>query len=114
MIRLLGQAGHKIIVADNDPSDGFSMSRFSRYVSKYINLSGSKSRMGYIEDLLHIWEQEQIHWFIPAHNKSYLYVADVEAKMKMKQKANFEGQPFSSLCINDASLAKAHCTLFIY
>ena len=29
----MGQAGHKIIVVDNDITDGFSMTRFSRYVS---------------------------------------------------------------------------------
>ena len=45
----MGQAGHRIIVVDNDITDGFSMTRFSRYVDKYINLSGSKSRSGYIE-----------------------------------------------------------------
>ena len=32
--------------------------------------------------------------------------------MKMKQKANFEGRAFGSLCINDSSLAKAQTTIF--
>ena len=52
-------------------------------------------------------------WFLPAHSKNYLYVADVEAKMKMKQKADFEGRAFGSLCINDSSLAKAQSTILI-
>ena len=33
--------------------------------------------------------------------------------MKMKQKANFEGRAFGSLCINDSSLAKAQSTILI-
>ena len=40
-------------------------------------------------------------------------MADVEAKMKMKQKADFEGRAFGSLCINDSSLAKAQSTILI-
>ena len=88
-------------------------SQIKNQVDKYINLSGSKSRAGYIEDLLFIWEQEKVDWFLPAHSKNYLYVADVEAKMKMKQKANFEGRAFGSLCINDSSLAKAQITILI-
>ena len=92
MIRLLGQAGHKIIIAENDSSDGFSMTRFSGYVHRYINMSGSKSRSGYIEDLVFVCQQEAVDWFLPGHSKNYLYVADIEAMMKMRQKATFEGQ----------------------
>ena len=33
--------------------------------------------------------------------------------MKMKQKADFEGRAFGSLCINDSSLAKAQSTILI-
>ncbi len=64
LVRLMGQAGHKVIVVDNDITDGFSMTRFSRYVDKYINLSGSKSKSGYIEDLLFVWEKKKIDWFL--------------------------------------------------
>ena len=95
MVRLLGQAGHKVIVAENDLTDGFSMTRFSRYVHRYINLSGSNSRSGYIEDLVFVWEQEGVDWFLPGHCKNYLYAADVEAMIKMREKAIFQGKLLS-------------------
>ena len=92
LVRLLGQAGHKVIAAENDLTDGFSMTRFSRYVHRYINLSGSNSRSGYIEDLVFVWEQEGVDWFLPGHCKNYLYAADVEAMIKMREKAIFQGK----------------------
>ena len=57
-------AGHKIIVADKDPTGGFSMTRFSKYVSKYIHITAN-TKDQYINALENIWKQEAIDWFIP-------------------------------------------------
>ena len=98
MIRLFGQAGHKVIVADKDITDGYSLTRFSRYVYKFINLSTAKSKNDYVQDLVDIWKNENVDWFVPV-SRSQLYLEDVEAKNKMEHCASLEVKYFSQFPI---------------
>jgi len=106
MARVLGQAGHKVILADKDITDGYSMVKFSKYIHKYIDLSVSaKTKYDYIQDLVQIWREENIDWFLPI-SRGQLCIYDVEAKNEMETTAILEGREFHSLCLNDSNLAK--------
>jgi hypothetical protein len=62
MARVMGQAGHKIIIADLDPTGGLCLTRFSKYVTKYVVLE-AKTAAEYEEKLVKIWETEKVrHW----------------------------------------------------
>ena len=83
----MGQAGHKIIIADQDPAFGLSLTRFSKYVHKYFNVK-ARSKADYVEELVRIWALENIDWFIPISNN----VTDIEvmeATIRMKGMYNY-------------------------
>ena len=83
----MGQAGHKIIIADQDPAFGLSLTRFSKYVHKYFNVK-ARSKADYVEELVRIWALENIDWFIPISNN----VTDIEvmeATIRMKGMCNY-------------------------
>jgi len=96
--RTMGQAGHKIIIADQDPAFGLSLTRFSKYVHKYFNVK-ARSKADYVEELVRIWALENIDWFIPISNN----VTDIEvmeATIRMKGGALKTGREFNSLAVN--------------
>ena len=78
--RVMGMAGHKVIVADKDPTGGFCMTRFSKYVSKFIHIN-AHTKDQYLDALERIWKFEEIDWFIPVSHIN-LAVEDVKAKVK--------------------------------
>lgn len=85
LARTLGQAGHKVIMVDEEGLEkGLSLTRFSKYVSKFINL-GSLSKADYIDGLLEAFKNESVDWFIPLSTKNQS--KDVEAKCKMEELA---------------------------
>ena len=82
MVRVMGMAGHKIIVADQDPTGGYSMTRFSKYVSKYITIN-ARNKDQYLDAMEKIWKQEDIDWFIPVSHID-LAIDDVKSKVLME------------------------------
>lgn len=95
-VRLMGHAGHKVIVADQDPTFYLNMSRFSKHTYKFILLSSQKS---YEEQLVQIVQDEEVDWFIPVShiNKA---LPDTRAKMMMQTK-----RKVSDLGITDPIIA---------
>ena len=75
-------AGHKIIVADQDPTGGYSMTRFSKYVSKYI-LVNARTKDQYLDAMEKIYKEEKIDWFIPVSHID-LAIDDVKSKVLME------------------------------
>ena len=60
--RTMGQSGHQVIVAEQDWKHLFSLSRFSRYVKKFVLLPNNIS---YEDGLVQLWENEGIDCFLP-------------------------------------------------
>ena len=94
-------AGHKVIVADKDPTGGFCMTRFSKYVSKFIHIN-AHTKDQYLDALERIWKFEEIDWFIPVSHIN-LAVEDVKAKVKqllwcIKCPYNFSTLGFNGTC----------------
>ena len=87
----MGQAGHKIIIADQDPAFGLSLTRFSKYVHKYFNVK-ARSKADYVEELVRIWALENIDWFIPISNN----VTDIEV---MEATIRMKGKYFNFICV---------------
>ena len=108
LARVLGQVGHKVIVVETNIAEGFVLTRFSRFVYKFVNLADSRSDSEYIDDLLKIWEEEKIDWFVPLGTNA---VGDIEAKMRMENSAAIFGREFSSLCLCKHSEAEGRVNL---
>ena len=72
----MGEAGHKVIVADADPTFGLNMTRFSKYVHKFRLLSNAKT---YVEDLISIAREEKVDGFIPVSHIT-LSISDAQGK----------------------------------
>ena len=70
----MGEAGHKVIVADADPTFGLNMTRFSKYVHKFILLNNAKT---YVEDLITIYKEEKADGFIPISH-IHLSISDAQ------------------------------------
>ena len=63
----MGEAGHKVIVADADPTFGLNMTRFSKYVHSFHLLNNTKT---YVEDLIAVFKAEKVSKTVPkASNK---------------------------------------------
>lgn len=99
LARVMGQAGHKVIIADQDMTEGLNLTRFSRYVKKFIPL---KAYLNHAESLLQIYEAEKIDWFIPVSKN---VEGDVEAAYKMEQDAALKGREFNSLSLDTNMLS---------
>ena len=98
----MGQAGHRIIVADQDWKNRFNLTRFSKYVSKFVLLP---SNMPYEDALLKVWEDEKIDCFLPVSH-IHLAIEDTKAKIKMQAKANKFNKKFVDLALNDVEMVK--------
>ena len=96
MVRVMGMAGHKIIVADQDPTGGYSMTRFSKYVSKYIHVNASNKDQ-YLDAMEKIWKQEDVDWFIPVSHID-LAIDDVKSKVLMETLARHSVR-FRQFCL---------------
>ena len=62
LVRTLGRAGHRVILADHDPTFVLTMTRFSKYLSKFIMIS---PKQNYQDALVQICQDESVDWFIP-------------------------------------------------
>ena len=91
--RAMGQAGHRIIIADQDWKNQQSSTKFSKYVDKFVHLS---SDIPYEDALMEIWEDEKIDVFLPVSH-IHLAVEDTKAKSKMQAKAKELNRPFFDL-----------------
>jgi hypothetical protein len=100
----MGQAGHKVIVADLDPTGGLCLTRFSKYVTKYVVLE-AKTKAQYEEGLVKLWETEKVDWFLPI-SRDNLGLEDTEAKMRMEAGAFKDGRAFNSIALNNVELAR--------
>ena len=98
----MGQAGHRVIVADRDPVFMMSMTRFSRYVDRFIMIWPTAN---YQDELVKIWKQENVDYFLPVSHIN-LALEDTKAKVKMSQEASMSGRDFSDLAINDPAIAE--------
>ena len=65
----MGQAGHRVIVADQDWKNLLNFSRFSKYVTKFVQLSND---LPYEDALVKLWEDEKIDCFLPV---SHIHLA---------------------------------------
>jgi len=91
--RAMGQAGHRIIIADQDWKNQQSSTKFSKYVDKFVHLS---SDIPYEDALMEIWENEKIDVFLPVSH-IHLAIEDTKAKSKMQAKAKELNRPFFDL-----------------
>ena len=98
----MGQAGHRVIVAEQDWRHLFSLSRFSRYVNKFVLLPNDIS---YEDALVQLWENENIDCFLPVSH-IHLAIEDTKAKAKMQVRARKNERPFCDLAINDPELVE--------
>ena len=95
----MGEAGHKVIVADADPTFGLNMTRFSKYVHSFHLLNSTKT---YIEDLIAIFKAEKVDGFIPVSHIQ-LSINDSYASKGMKMSAY---KTFGTLAIPDPTLVE--------
>ena len=108
----MGQAGHKVIMAEKDPTYiGLSLTRFSRYVNKYINLK-ARTRVDYVEELVRIWHKEKVDWFLPITDDDN-DVEVTEASIRMEMGANLRGRNFrDELTLRRHSVSKNFLSQF--
>ena len=97
LARTMGQAGHRVIVADKDWKHLVNASRFSTYVTKFVSLPND---VPYDDALVQIWEEENVDFFLPVSH-IHLAVDDIKAKIKMQARAAELNRPFSDLAINN-------------
>ena len=95
----MGEAGHKVIVADADPTFGLNMTRFSKYVHSFHLLNNTKT---YIEDMIGIFKAEKVDGFIPVSHIQFS-INDSYASKGMKMSAF---KPFGTLAIPDPKLVE--------
>lgn len=97
LARTMGQAGHRVIVADKDWKHMVNASRFSTYVTKFVSLPND---IPYDDALVQIWEEENVDFFLPVSH-IHLAVDDIKAKIKMQARAAELKRPFFDLAINN-------------
>ena len=97
MARTMGQAGHRVIVADKDWKHAVNSIRFSKYVTKFVTLP---NHIPYEDALVQLWEEENVDFFLPVSH-IHLAVEDIKAKIKMQARAAELNRPFSDLAINN-------------
>ena len=97
LARTMGQAGHRVIVADKDWKHLVNASRFSTYVTKFVSLPND---VPYDDALVQIWEEENVDFFLPVSH-IHLAVDDIKAKIKMQARAAELKRPFFDLAINN-------------
>jgi hypothetical protein len=97
MARTMGQAGHRVIVADKDWKHSVNSSRFSKYVTKFVTLP---NHIPYEDALVQLFEEENVDFFLPVSH-IHLAVEDIKAKIKMQARAAELNRPFSDLAINN-------------
>ena len=95
----MGEAGHKVIVADADPTFGLNMTRFSKYVHSFHLLNNTKT---YVEDLIAVFKAEKVDGFIPVSHIQHS-INDSYACKGMKLSAI---KPFGTLAIPDPNLVE--------
>jgi len=102
LARTMGQAGHRVIIADQDWKNLLNFTRFSKYVAKFVLLS---SDIAYEDALVKLWEEEKIDCFLPVSH-IHLAIGDTKAKIKMQAKANETNRPFFDLGLNDVEMVE--------
>ncbi len=81
MVRVMGQAGHKVIVADRDPSFGLNMARFSKFTDKFVQI-WAKSSLEYMDKLVKIARENRVDWYMPVSH-THMAEIDIEARSEM-------------------------------
>ena len=74
MVRIMGQAGHKIILVNKGFDVMTVMTGFSKYVDKFYLIP---SKEVYEHKLEEIWHKEKIDWFLPMN----LSIDDIKFKI---------------------------------
>lgn len=97
VIRILGTAGHEIILADLTEYQ-HNMSKFSRFVQKFKILNAVDN--GYVDSLVRIAKEEKVDWFVPiSHTQTS--IPDTMAAQVMRNDLNVK-----CLIFNDHKLTE--------
>ena len=100
MARIMGEAGHKIILVNKGFDIMTVMTGFSKYVDKFYLIRPSEL---YENKLKEIWQNEKVDWFLPMN----LSIDDIKFKIVMEFEAiNHSNMEFSTISINNIFMAK--------
>ena len=99
MARIMGQAGHKVIVVNRGFDVMTVLTGFSRYVSKFYMVPLKEV---YECQLEKIWRDEDVDWFIPMN----LSLDDIKFNIVMNFKAIDKPIKYSTLAINHVYMAE--------
>ena len=77
MARIMGGAGHKIILVNRGFDVMTAMTGFSRYVDKFYLIPLNEA---YEQKLEEIWHNEKVDWFLPMN----LSIEDIRFKIFME------------------------------
>ena len=99
MVRIMGQAGHKIILVNKGFDVMTVMTGFSKYVDKFYLIP---SKEVYEHKLEEIWHKEKIDWFLPMN----LSIDDIKFKIFMEFAAMQNSMDFSTISVNNIFMVK--------
>ena len=99
MARIMGKAGHRIIIVDRGPNIMTMLTGFSKYVNKFYLIPPTQI---YEEQLMNIWQDERVDWFLPMN----LSLDDIKFNIVMDFAALQNSVKFSTLSINNIFLAE--------